>query len=319
MSEDCEACSDLADHIPWYDAARFEFAQAETLSAASKSVWGRGWHRTYQHYTTLSSVVTKILERKWWLSRSDSDTLNDRQESAKFGDRELLGRTYQASFVHGAAESAALWGLYQPSNPFAIRITLPGQAVQNWVKSLGEEKQIFGESLKAHKVDEVGFKDIIYAAVDFRGRKWERGDIKRSNGLYWSEVNSKDVDGLEDEIGQKDYTGWLKDYEWRHERESRLCVRTLKTCPGKAMWVRIDDALLSAMKFTFSPWLPSGCQDAVKGVLETALKNANVDLSKCKIQRFRKSVLQGGLNFRGTQYDQSSLETVLRAKGSAVV
>ena len=184
MSEDCEACSDIADHDSWYDAARSEFAQAETLSAASKSVWDRGLHRTYQHYTTLSSVVTKILERKWWLSRSDSDALNDRQESAKFGDQELLGRTYQASFVHGAAESAALWCIYQPSNPFAIRITLPGRAVQNWMKFLDEKKRIFDEHQKTHKVGEVGFKDIIYAAVDFRGREWERGDIKRSNGLY---------------------------------------------------------------------------------------------------------------------------------------
>ena len=299
MSEDCEACSDLADHIPWYDAARFEFAQAETLSAASKSVWGKGWHRTYQHYTTLSSVVTKILERKWWLSRSDSDTLNDRQESAKFGDLELLGRTYQASFVHGAAESAALWGLYQPSNPFAIRVTLPGQAVQSWVKFFGEKNRIFGEHQKPHKVEEVGFKDIIYAAVDFRGRKWERGDIKRSNGLYWSEVNSKDVDGLEDEIGQKEYTGWLKDYEWRHERESRLCVRTLKTCPEKAMWVPINDALLSTMKFTFSPWLPREYEKDVASILCSALRKAKIDKDISNdSDKFRRSVLQGAINLR---------------------
>ncbi len=108
MYEGCEADADLADRIPWYDAARSEFAQVATLSAAAKSVWCGGWHNTYQHYTTLSSVVSKILERKWWLSRSDSDALNDRQESAKFGDQELIGRTYQASFVHGAAESAKM-------------------------------------------------------------------------------------------------------------------------------------------------------------------------------------------------------------------
>lgn len=299
MSEDREACSDLADHILWYDAARSEFAQAETLSAATKSVWDRGWHRTYQHYTTLSSVVTKILERKWWLSRSDSDTLNDRQESAKFGDLELFERTYQASFVHGAAESAALWGLYQPSNPFAIRITLPGQAVQSWVKFLGEKKRIFGKSSKPHKVGGVCFKDIIYAAVDFRGRKWERGDIKRSNGLYWAEVNSKDVDGLEGEIGKKEYTGWLKDYEWRHERESRLCVRTLKTSPEKAMWVPIDGALLSAMKFTFSPWLPCEYEKEVASILCLALRKAKIDKNITKdSDKFRRSVLQGAINLR---------------------
>lgn len=282
----------------WYDKAREDFLQSETLEKALDVVWGnnRGWHDFYQHYTTLSSVVTKLSLGQWWLSRSDSDCLNDRQESLKFGKRADYSRTYQASFVHGAAESAALWGLYVPEDPFAVRITIPGDAIQKWVESL---KTANLHAVKSEcRIESVDFKDIVYAAVGFQDKKKTRLDIKRNNSLYWSEVNSlSNLPDLEDEIKSEKCSTWMKDYEWRHERESRLCVRIAKTRASKAMWVPIDKELILSMKFTFSPWLDPSCESDVERIIKDVLV-AKFGEKSVKRGTFRRSVLQGALNLR---------------------
>ena len=286
----------------WYNDARKQFAEVKDLSKAAEIVWGknREWHGFYQHYTTLSSVVAKLALGQWWLSRSDSDSLNDKQESLKFGKRSDYARTYQASFVHGGAESAALWGLYVPEDPFAVRITIPGSAIQEWVKSLANA-EIRTEQAK-FKIESVDFRDIIYAAVGFRDKRRTRLDVTRNNSLYWSEVNSQsNIPNLEYDIKNEKCSTWMKDYEWRHERESRLCVRVEKVHGAKAMWVPVGDELIRSMKFTFSPWLDQACESEVERVLKDTLiarfgkEKASQFLNS---KTFRRSVLQGALNLR---------------------
>ena len=286
----------------WYDKAREDFSKAPTLEKALDVVWGnnRGWHGFYQHYTTLSRVVTKLALGQWWLSRSDSDCLNDKQESLKFGKRSDYSRTYQASFVHGSAESAALWGLYVPEDPFAVRITVPGSAIQDWVKRLANA-EIQTDQAKC-RIASVDFRDVIYAAVGFRDKRRTRLDMTRNNSLYWSEVNSpSNLPHLEDDIRDEKCSTWMKDYEWRHERESRLCVRGEKVRGAKAMWIPIDDELIFSMKFTFSPWLDQSCESEVERILKDTLvarfgkERANQFLNS---KTFRRSVLQGALNLR---------------------
>lgn len=282
----------------WYEKAREDFFKATTLAKAADIIWGpdHGWHDFYQHYTTLSSVVNKLALGRLWLSRSDSDSLNDRQESLKFGKRADYSRTYQASFVHGAAESAALWGLYVPEDPFAIRITVSGEAIQKWIESL-KIANIHAEKSEC-KIESVDFKDIIYAAVGFRDKKKTRLDVTRNNGLYWSEINSpSNLPHLEDEIKSEKCSTWMKDYEWRHERESRLCVRIAKTRASKAMWVPVCQELILSMKFTFSPWLDQSCESDVERIIKDVLV-AKFGEGCVKRGTFRRSVLQGALNLR---------------------
>ena len=282
--------------------ARRRFGEAETFEKATEIVWGNGrdWHGFYQHYTTLSSAVTKISSGRWWLSRSDSDTLNDRQESLKFGKRSDYSRTYQASFVHGSAESAALWGLYVPEDPFAIRITVSGKAMQEWVESLKNET-IHTEKSEC-KIESVDFRDIIYAAVGFRDKKKTRLDVTRNNGLYWAGVNSPSkLPNIEDAIHDGKCSTWMKDYEWRHECESRLCVRVEKVHGAKAMWVPVCENLTLSMKFTFSPWLDVSCESEVERILkDTLVARYGEDNVKKTLngKPFRRSVLQGALNLR---------------------
>ena len=290
----------------WYDAARKDFAAATTLDGALLAAWGAEGdrhpkHGFYQHYTTVSSVVTKLAERRWWLTRGDSDNLNDRQESQKFGERGLFAKTYQASFVHGAAESAALWGLYCPGNPNAIRITISGEAIGRWVDGMsGGVICSSADKGGERKIITADFRDIVYAAVSFRDKKRTRYDVKRKNGLYWSEVNSHgDIAHLEDDVRREDCTGWIKDYEWRHERESRLCVRIARVDGPKAMWVRVTDDLANDMKFTFSPWLPKEQEAEIEKILASALRAGfGEGVHASNPHRFRRSVLQGAMNLK---------------------
>jgi len=289
------------EKLSWFESVRHDFAVTETLSAASAVAWNHPYHDFYQHYTTLSSVLTKVGERQWWLTRSDSDTLNDRQESLKFGDRDIAARIYQASFVHGAAESAALWGLYTPSDPFAIRITIPGKEMERWIGEL--EGGFLSNGRRKTKsrefaIRQARFRDIIYAAVAFRDQRMTRWDVARNNGLYWSEVNSQsDIPKLEDEIKDPQYTGWLKDYEWRHERESRLCVQVEKALSPMALCVAVPPWLIKSMKFTFSPWLPREYEQEVEKSIRSVLKVQGDEATAAREdKRFRRSVLQGAMN-----------------------
>ncbi|MCR5838184.1 MAG: hypothetical protein K6G94_00955 [Kiritimatiellae bacterium] len=285
-------------------SARNRFATLQDFHSIVNVVWGSKFvpHRYYQHYTTLSSLVDKLSGR-WWFSRSNSGTLNDRQESLKFGNPEISARTYQTSFVHGTAESVALWSLYAPSDLFAIRVTIPGQALRNWARSLNGGRLHSGDKASGgRKIVSAEFRDIIYAAVDFRDKEKTSRDIPRRNSLYWSEVNcGAKLPKLEEEIKDDCCTGWMKDYEWRHERESRICLRVAKADGPNGLWCKVTPELIEAMKFTFSPWLPREYEDDVKGIIVNALK-ATESRRGTKAReyedRFRRSVVQGAIQLR---------------------
>ena len=283
---------------------RERFVEAEDFESAVGVVWGESFkpHNYYQHYTTLSKVVTKLSEKRWWFANSYNGDFNDRQESLKFGDSKISKRTYQASFVHGTAENVALWSMYAPSDPFAIRITMPGEKLGEWVDSL-RGKYLYSESdKKTCKIEKSELKDIIYAAVDFRDRKRTSRDIGRCNSLYWSEVSCDvKMPSLEEQIKKAYCTGWMKDYEWRHERESRICLRVKKAGGPKGLWCEVTPELIESMKFTFSPWLPKEYEDEVKEVIVNALKiteEKRGSRAKQYSDRFRRSVLQGAINLR---------------------
>ena len=280
----------------WHSTAKKAFAGAKDFKDIVGVIWreGRDLFDYYQHYTTLSSVITKIGERHWWLSRSDSERLNDGQESQKFGVRRYYRRTYQTSFVYGSSESAALWGMYAPGNPFALRITIPGNAIRNWVEEL-KHKSIHSKNNVDHPIDEVDFKDIIYAAVGFTDQNKTRLDRKRHNILHWSGESTSEIPDLEKEIKNDECSGWLKDYEWRHENESRLCVRIKKAIGATSMWIPISAELLESMSFTFSPWLDKSYESQVEDIISTVYKRLLDKKDLNLSSKFHRSVLQGAL------------------------
>lgn len=267
----------------------------------------------YQHYTTLSSVITKICQRRWWLTQSTNVRLNDLQESRKFGTADVAKRTYQTSFVHSITEDVSMWGLYAPQNPFAIRITIPGERLSKWIDEVKKKDQL--HKLTNHKdgtdpieKDFTDCRDVIYASVG--GEGGDKYDIRRGNHLFWRGERSAEIKDLAHGIKRGICTGWFKDYEWRHENEARLCMRLKKANGQKAMWTEMSEDLLCDLRFTFSPWLPRCYEHEVEKIIRSAYEGAGIKLTKKCRQHFRRSSVAGALNFE-RERDLESFESSL--------
>ena len=260
------------------------FAKSRTLKEAFfMADHGICAHGRFLHYTTLSGVAQIVESGRWWLTRSDFDRLNDVQEAKKFGDSEIIGRTYQASFAYGSAESAAMWGLYCPGNPLGVMISLDGNEMRKWFAEIWRKKSKvcleYDRATATHgrqveltrgQIDMADARDVIYAATDFNhGDCRCQGRKHRSNKLFWFDMSTEEIDDLEQEIQGGKFCGWMKDYEWRQENESRIAVR-VKSISGKLpnhLSLNIPEAVLKSMRFTLSPWLKEEFYGEVENVL----------------------------------------------------
>lgn len=287
------------------------FAAANDLEKALRIAWAHpAFAGVYSHYTTLDRLVDKILTKRWWLTRSTNTRLNDRQEAEKFGNRALLARTYQTSFSRGGAENVAMWALYTSLDPFAVRITIPGQVMKAWLTSIqlpsrqGPDRlKTLGVQGKNHPVC-VDFKDVIYAAVGNPRRDRDEYDKKRADTLLWNGVRSKKIANLQCGILADKCTGWIKDQEWQSEQETRLCVQLERDRNSDdGISIRIPDFVIASMSFTFSPWLREQDKDKIELIIKTALHAAKLKNkvgAKEPLVPYRRSVLNGALNLEET-------------------
>ncbi len=283
------------------------FAKSESLAEAFHMVKrGIDAHGRFVHYTTLSRVVQIFTSRRWWLTRSVTDRLNDVQEAKKYGNPELLERMYQASFMYGSAESAAMWGLYCPGNQFGVMISLDGKAMREWFDEIrGKKSSVWLEHpattvkpsrhvvLKKSQIDCADAQDVIYAATNFANTSV--GGKNRSDSLYWFDSRTEKIEGLAQEINDDKFTGWIKDAEWRQENESRIAVRVKNITEELTdhLSINIPISVLKSMRFTLSPWLKEEFYDGVADVLRALVMNVH-DVKPRKDIVFR-SVLTGAL------------------------
>ena len=303
----------------------YHFMHAKSLESAAKVVLGGIIEqKAYQHYCRLDRVLGKIIQRRWFLAQCSSLKMNDLQEPRKFaGETDVLKRTFITCFEHCLAEDVAMWGLYAKNDPLALRVTIPGKVLVDWMRRI-EVKSDDGHVhwvAKRKAVKEMGiqdeknkavsegtiqssvFRDMLYASVTGDTER-EEYDIRRGNRVSWENAYyTLKNDEKEDRIVQSgQYAGFIKDCEWMHERESRLCIRLnkgKKVIDTNCISIKIPLEVIAAMRFTFSPWLRRSEEKRVENVIKAALKGAGVDLdAKPRFQRFRRSVLQGALNFR---------------------
>lgn len=282
------------ENMSKYEKRKLNFSRAKSLRAALNLVARPEFHhRMYQHYTTLENVLSKISKGEWWLSCCTSDRLNDQKEAVKYGSLKEARRHYQTCFCHGTGESVAMWGMYQCSKPCAVRISLTEASLRTWVKSLRANS---GDG-KAY--DSVLFRDMVYLSVKDPDCPNDKYEVTRANVLRWEDASTNSIEDLQSEISEDWATGIVKDYEWRHERESRLLVKLSKS-KGRGIKVAIPDDVLEDMRFTFSPWLsPNAVAKSEKLILDALvkrLKKTPQELNKSVKHRFRRSVLSGGLN-----------------------
>ena len=311
MKKLCEDCTQRCSE----EECRFRNAKSFT-SAAKVVLGGIIEQEAYQHYCPLDKVLGKIIQRRWFLSRCSRLQMNDLQEPRKFaGETDILRRTYITCFEHCLSEDVAMWGLYERNDPFALRVTIPGKVLVDWMRRIEIKaddtvhKVRRGKALKEMdardekdkklsdgKIQFSIFRDMLYASVT-GNKEIDAYDIIRGKRVSWDKAHYDLRDG--DCVIDGQYAGFIKDCEWSHERESRLCIRLRKEFDFNSISIKIPIEVVAAMRFTYSPWLRRSEEKRVQRVLEMALKGAGVDLNaKPKFQRFRRSVLQGALNFR---------------------
>ena len=283
------------------------FAKSESLAEAFFMVdRGIEAHSRFVHYTTLPSVVQIITSGRWWLTHASSDSLNDVQEAKKYGNPELLGRMYQASFAYGSAENAAMWGLYCPGNPCGVMISLDGKAMRSWFNDIRGKKSRFcleypavGKkparhvALRRSQIECADARDVIYAATDFADTS--TCGKNRSDTLFWFNARTEKIENLALEINDDKFTGWVKDAEWRQENESRIAVRVKKIDEAlpKNLSINIPDSVLKSMRFTLSPWLKDESYDGVAKVIRAlAMKVHETKLPQTIVSR---STITGAL------------------------
>lgn len=256
-------------------------------------------HTGFQHYTTLKVLQSMLKNRTMWLSRLDAPSLNDGNESGKYGSPGMCKRTYVGCFSYGRAESAAMWGMYCAPNSKAIRILITPRGMNAWKKYLAdtsrvEASPIYGSDSKdckwmaRAKVGCAGITDVLYAAVKNRVE-----DPERANDLYWNFTNAR-IEDLQEWIKDKDVGGFLKDYEWRYEQETRLYVRLSSMHRGiTKLSIRIPDKVFGAMSIVLSPWLDKEC---AKCYIDRISEMFRVE--GFPVPRIRASYLTGTINLK---------------------
>jgi hypothetical protein len=264
------------------------------------------------HYTTLSRLYQKLATKRWWLTRSDSVRLNDAQECRKYGDSELLSRTFQGSFSLGAAESAAMWVLYNKAMPHGVMVSIGKKAMNDWRQKIKKckmdvrleypSKRMIEEksrTLSLKEVESADLRDVIYAATSFSNNKKDNYDKKRRNTLTWLDVTTREIENLDKEITCQNVTGWIKDYEWRHENETRISVRLKKSTVKmpEHISIAIPEDVIKSMRFTLSPWLSEKCFEEVASQLRAVISPYYGGIEKVPSNLVRRSSIAGALDW----------------------
>lgn len=259
------------------------------------------YHGFFQHYTSMDRLVSMILYQQFWLTRGDSSRLDDQLEWQKYGRQAEWRRTYIGCFSHVNSENAAMWGLYGPKNHDSVRISIPNEKMVKWISDIQSAalKPVVRKNGKSPWVDgkeiqdfEILFGDLVYLAVD----DGERYDRNRSNCASWCDVNTDEpIDNLPRQLYTEDIVGWVKDYEWKDERESRIVLKVgsgEKVQTGNVA-IAIPLYVLEAMTVTFSPWATDDEIESDKRLLLCVLHKAGIENSTAK--KFRRSFLSGAL------------------------
>ena len=287
-----------------YELDQVEFSKATSLAAAADVVWNRtaSGRGMYQRYTTLDKVLKIIRDGRWYLSRGDAQ--NDLREAKRSKEiAAVMRRTYLMCLMKGAGESVAMWYVYGRNDPLAVRISIPRTTIEDkWMNPIANGAAFFARDSKGLVVDQTRieppvFRDMIYVAI--RDKKvQDEYDIRRTNVMSWEGAKTElcGGDSIFKESQEPKFAGWIKDYEWCHERESRLCLRLNEEIHDKVISIAIPREVIADMRFTFSPWLTDfKLQEAIEEEIRDVYEKVGIKLKK-RPQRFRRSVLQGVLN-----------------------
>ena len=261
-------------------------------------------HPYFWHYTSLDNALSMIEKKEMWLTRSNSLSLDDHNESRKFGTEAIHRRSYIGCFTHHSGESAAMWALYCKPDEKQVRISVPSEAMKKWVDYLRTDSAEFLgaetvhgkkiETKNAIEVSGINFVDVLYASV-----KGDRKGEKHRDGLIrWRGLKSENSFTAEN-VRDSQCTAKMKDVEWEFEDESRLVVtaKRERDCVAvKRIKISVTEEFLASMSFTLSPWLcESEIRDYRAFIRDAVRKGVNAKLLGLRRPYIMPSTLSGAL------------------------
>ena len=249
-------------------------------------------HRWYQHYMSLSNLEKMVERGMFWLTRLDSETLNDWHEGVKYGSRLGCRRMYIGCFSYGGSESAAMWRMYCKPCADSVRVLINQKGMQIWAKNLSRKSSIDAKWIikdrvmsECKSIQKAGIGDVLYASV-----KKDDCDPERSNSLFWNGTR-RQVEDLREWSRGPNIEGFLKDCEWCYENETRLFVRVNRAKKfAKRLAIRMPHDVFNHISIVLSPWLASDDVKKTKERIETLF-----EANGYKKPYVRKSFLTGAL------------------------
>jgi len=217
-------------------------------------------HSGYQYYTTIDVAKSILTHGRLWLRVATSPHLNDLREGVRYGDRSTLNRTYIGCLSYGVAEQASFWGLYGKRRQKAVRILFDGAMIDAWRTEMRKRKRhfVYGvEDMDGRNpilAETMDIRDLIYMAMneqDADVSKKPKGHsvmCHESFGFVRRDMLDKSCSRI---------SGWVKDYEWRCENETRIGVVLDKNL-GDQIAIKIPKYVLEKMSIKLSPWLTPG-------------------------------------------------------------
>ena len=101
------------------------------------------------------------------------------------------------------------------------------------------------------------------------------------------------IPGLANQLRADNVIGWVKDYEWKDERESRIVFKASSGVSSSSVVIQIQPNVLETMSITFSPWATDHEIASMTKMLKTIMFKC--DVKREKSDRFKRSFLSGAL------------------------
>lgn len=202
-------------------------------------------HVQYRKYSKLDHIKSNIKERALYLS--DGSDWNDED------DRTRRGVVFSTCFSYAITENIALWMLYGGNGgKTGAMVSFSKKQMHNILETETIEllaKTENGMFVHLQTIPKVGFdieiRDILYYSKE-KSKTVNKEKIDNGKEEKYLITRAEEHSCIDKQV-YNELTGYLKDYAWSYEKETRMIVMLkgeYKDCirryPGKKLFVKIS-------------------------------------------------------------------------------
>lgn len=211
------------------------------------------------HYTKLSSVVSIIKSRFWWLK--SPKTMNDGLEFQNISEFQQSKAVFFASFMYDSSESIAMWSMYAQPWEDGVFVRIPVAIFKKWIRNTKiiytvlcpeNQKPIIEKSPIPDK--DLSVVRVAYTNSDSVQDKSEEILIcgKAENNLLKNAPHLPDL------------VGYIKDMAWEYEHEVRVLAAVDKSIACDGLAIELPDDLIDSMEIVAGPRFSGNLSERIR-------------------------------------------------------